>query len=106
MPEFVGNSQSSSPVVASKACNIRSFVPPLNTSPPAVASIEPQLGDFAYLCVHTFCPVSTFHACTSPKWSAPGTVKGWLPVTPTKPLPGVYCTFAPVFELHILLLAG
>ena len=66
MPELVGNSQSSLPVAASNAWNFRSFVPPLNTTPPPVASIGPQFCDVAYACVHTRLPVSTFHACTSP----------------------------------------
>src|SRR6266404_890463 len=47
IPELVGNSQSSLPVDASNAWMLRSLVPPLNTSPPAVASIEPQFGLFA-----------------------------------------------------------
>src|SRR5205085_418891 len=72
-PELVGNSHRTFPVAASNARNFRSLVPPLNTSPPLVASIGPQLTDFGNMWVQTFCPVSTFHACTSPKWSAPGT---------------------------------
>ena len=66
MPEFVGNSHSSLPFDASKAWNMRSLVPPLKTTPPPVASIGPQFGEFAYVCVQTRLPVSTFHACTSP----------------------------------------
>src|SRR5690242_17460150 len=46
-PELSGNSHSSLPVDASKAWNLRSAVPPLNTSPPPVASIDPQFGDRA-----------------------------------------------------------
>src|SRR5436305_1472118 len=46
IPEFVGNSHSSFPVEASKAWSLRSLVPPLKTSPPPVASIEPQVGLF------------------------------------------------------------
>src|SRR5712692_4822383 len=42
MPEFVGNSHKSFPLLAANAWNMRSFVPPLNTRPPAVASIGPQ----------------------------------------------------------------
>src|SRR5437016_6677178 len=72
MPEFVGNSQSSFPVFASNAWNMRSFVPPLKTSPPAVASMGPQFIERGYICVQTLLPVSTSHACTSPTWSAPG----------------------------------
>src|ERR1700680_3347608 len=53
MPELVGNSHTSFPVDASKAWNMRSLVPPLNTRPPAVASIGPQFCESAYLCVHT-----------------------------------------------------
>src|SRR5207302_8021607 len=66
IPELVGNSHSSFPVVASNAWNFRSFVPPVNTRPPPVASIGPQFGDVGYLCVHARLPVSTFHAWTSP----------------------------------------
>src|SRR5262249_39227415 len=51
-PELVGYSQSSVPVDASSAWNLRSFVPPVNTSPPPVASIGPQFCEFAYACVH------------------------------------------------------
>src|SRR4029077_2434595 len=51
-PELVGNSHSSLPVAASNAWNLRSLVPPVNTRPPPVASIGPQFGEFAYLCVH------------------------------------------------------
>ena len=69
-PELVGNSQSSLPVLASNARNMRSLVPPENTRPPPVASIGPQFCD-GRLVVHTRLPVSTFHACTSPMWSAP-----------------------------------
>src|SRR5204863_9523983 len=71
-PELVGNSHSTFPFFASYARNNRSLVPPLNTSPPLVASIGPQLIDFGNVCVQTRRPVSTFQACTSPKWSAPG----------------------------------
>src|SRR4029079_11362629 len=45
MPDVVGYCQSSLPLAALKAGNMRSFVPPLNTSPPPVASIGPQFGD-------------------------------------------------------------
>src|SRR5215831_7642725 len=72
IPEFVGNCHSSLPVLASKAWKYRSFVPPLNTSPPAVASIGPQFIEVGYMCVHTFLPVSTSQAWTSPIWSALG----------------------------------
>src|SRR5205814_4033473 len=46
IPEFVGNSQSSFPVDASNAWILRSLVPPLNTTPPPVTSIDPQFGLF------------------------------------------------------------
>src|SRR5215472_6860740 len=72
MPELVGNCHKSFPVLASKAWKYRSFVPPLNTRPPAVASIGPQFIEVAYGCVHTFLPVSTSQACTSPIWSELG----------------------------------
>ena len=66
IPELVGNSHNSLPVAASSAWNLRSLVPPVNTRPLPVTSIEPHVGDVAYLCVHTRSRVSTFHACTSP----------------------------------------
>src|SRR5215471_9143103 len=72
IPEFVGNCQRSFPFFASKAWKYRSFVPPLNTRPPAVASIGPQFIELGYMCVHIFLPVSTSQACTSPMWSALG----------------------------------
>src|SRR5580692_6582088 len=68
IPELVGNSHRSLPLDASNAWNLRSLVPPLNTSPPPVASIGPQFWDPAYGWVHTRLPVSTFHAWTSPMW--------------------------------------
>src|SRR4029450_4677872 len=48
IPELVGNSHSSFPVVASNAWNLRSLVPPVKTSPPPVTSIEPQFGDLLW----------------------------------------------------------
>src|SRR5712691_5328969 len=71
-PELVGNSHRTLPFFASYARNSRSLVPPLKTSPPLVASIGPQLIDFGNIWVQTRRPVSTLHACTSPKWSAFG----------------------------------
>src|SRR6185436_6524756 len=62
MPELVGNSHNNLPLSAWNAWNLRSLVPPVKTSPPAVASIGPQFCDLAYLCVQTRLPVSTFHA--------------------------------------------
>ena len=47
MPELVGNSHSSFPVAASNAWNLRSLVPPLKTTPPAVTSMPPQFGDLS-----------------------------------------------------------
>jgi hypothetical protein len=44
MPEFVGNSQSSFPLVASKVWILGSLVPPVKTSPPPVTIMEPQFG--------------------------------------------------------------
>ena len=49
IPVLIGNSQSSLPVDASKACIRRSLVPPLNTNPPAVASIAPQFGELGII---------------------------------------------------------
>ena len=54
MPELVGNSHSTSPLDASNARNIRSFVPPLNTSPPPVVKMGPQFGDFAKMMAPDF----------------------------------------------------
>src|ERR1044072_1913628 len=73
IPEMVGVSQRILPVLASKARNMRSLVPPANSTSPAVASTGPQLND-GRLVVHTLLPVSTFHACSSPLWSAPATI--------------------------------
>src|SRR5689334_1406305 len=64
-PELVGYSHSTAPVAASYARSLRSLVPPLNTSPPPVVRIGPQLGESLKLWLHAFLPVSTFHACTS-----------------------------------------
>src|SRR5262245_43743984 len=64
-PDGVANSQSTLPVLASKARNMRSLVPPANKSPPPVASTGPQLND-GRLVVHTFLPLSTSQACSSP----------------------------------------
>src|SRR5688572_6048131 len=66
IPELVVHSHNTLPLAASNARNLRSLVPPLNTRPPPVASIGPQLADEGKLCVQTRLPVSTFHACTSP----------------------------------------
>src|SRR5688572_13582312 len=104
-PELVGNSHRTFPFEASYARNIRSFVPPLNTSPPAVASMGPQLMDFGNRCVHTRCPVSTFQACTSPKCSAPGATKKPSDA-PVKLRPGTYSTSRPTDVPQIFSLAG
>src|SRR5437899_6203496 len=66
MPELVGYCHSTAPFVASNARNSRSCVPPLNPSPPPVASVGPQFDVIPRLRVQTLAPVSTFHACTSP----------------------------------------
>src|SRR5688500_3073551 len=73
-PDCVWICHNTLPVEASKARNIRSWVPPLNTSPPPVASTGPQLVEFANVLVHTRAPVLTFQACTSPICSAPGAI--------------------------------
>src|SRR2546430_6023751 len=64
-PDMVGNSQRIFPVLASKARNMRSLVPPANSTSPPVANTGPQLND-GRLVVHTFLPVSTFQAWSSP----------------------------------------
>jgi hypothetical protein len=51
-------------------------------------------------------PVSTFHACTSPKWSAPGAIDAPKPDTPPKLRPGSYVTGTPMVSPHRLLVAG
>ena len=65
-PDEVGVSHSTFPFVASNARNFRSLVPPSNTTLPAVTSTGPQVWLMPNGCVHTFLPVSTFHACNSP----------------------------------------
>src|SRR5688572_3265693 len=99
MPELVGNSHRSFPEPASKAWNIRSDVPPLSTSPPPVASIGPQFEDRGYVCVQARVPVSTFQACTSPIWLAPGAMMSALRA-PVKAEPGVYFTGRPSIDVH------
>ena len=85
MPEPVCASQSSFPDAASKAWILRSLVPPVNTRPPPVASIEPQFGVFWYSCTQTRLPVSTFQACTSPPtWPPPGAANGRPDIEPEK----------------------
>src|SRR5262249_39708920 len=72
-PEGIGDSHRIFPVLASKARNLRSLVPPANRSPPPVASTAPQLND-GRLVVQTFLPLSMSQACNSPIWSAPATI--------------------------------
>src|SRR5262249_11128058 len=96
---------SSLPLAASKAWNIRSLVPPLNTRPPPVASIGPQFGDRGYSCVHTRVPVSTFHAWTSPTCVAPGAMAN-VHVAPVYRVPGEYVAAAPVMVEHRFSFAG
>src|SRR6056300_1268424 len=72
--ELVGYSHRISPFLESKALNLRSFVPPMNTRSPAVARIDPQLW-LSNVVVHARSPVSTFHACSSPIWFAPSRTK-------------------------------
>src|SRR5262249_27776721 len=55
-PEPVGNSQRILPVLASKERNLRSLVPPENSTPPPVASTGPQLNEGS-LVVHARLPV-------------------------------------------------
>src|SRR5262245_15329725 len=64
-PGPVGNSHRILPLLASKARNMRSLVPPANRTPPPVASTGPQLNDGS-LVVHTFLPLSISQACSSP----------------------------------------
>src|SRR5262245_21791522 len=80
-PEAVGNSHRILPLLASKARNLRSLVPPANNSPPPVASDAPQLND-GMLVVQTFLPLSMSQACISPTWSAPATIFITLFATP------------------------
>src|ERR1044071_3929654 len=83
MPELTCASHRSEPFAASRECISRPLLPPLRTSPPPVASIDPQFGVLAYSCVHTFWPVSTFHACPSPPtWPPPGAANGCPDIEP------------------------
>src|SRR4051812_8035427 len=104
-PELVGYSHRTCPVRASNARNMRSDVPPPKTSPPPVASNGPQFADLANGWVHTRAPVSTFHACTSPMWSAPGTIDITLRA-PVKADPAEYFTGIPSMDAHRFSFAG
>src|SRR5687768_14834594 len=95
MPELVGYSHNTLPVEASNARNSRSFVPPLNTSPPPVVSIGPQFAEDVNVCVQTRAPVSTCQACTSPICVAPGAMYKVL-LIPVKARPAVYVTGRPI----------
>src|SRR5439155_19580534 len=106
-PELVVKSHSTAPVIASKARNFRSFVPPEKTRPPPVVSTGPQ---FCHLnaCVHTFWPVFMFQACTSPMLVAPGR-RLRVDVGRSMPryvLPGGYGSVVPSSVLQWLSLAG
>src|SRR5260370_697867 len=104
-PDPVGNSRRIWPVLASKARNLRSLVPPANSRPPPVASTGPQLND-GKLVVHTFFPLSRSHACNSPMWSAPATIFITFFATPMKRSPCTYLGASPVSSVHKLSLAG
>ena len=73
---------------------------------PAVVSIDPQFGLFGNGCIHTRSPVSTCHACTSPKCVALGATDPPPPLVPVNARPGVYVTGTPSMAPHRLLLAG
>src|SRR6187455_2144234 len=104
-PEVVGYSHTTFPVRASNARNMRSEVPPPKTSPPPVASSGPQFDDLAKVWVHARVPVSTFHACTSPMWSAPGAIDTTA-LAPVKADPGAYFTGSPSMAAHRFSFAG
>src|SRR5437763_16816455 len=105
IPDDVGNSQRIFPDLASKARNMRSLVPPANSSPPPVASAAPQLNDGMFV-VQTFFPVSTSQACISPTWSAPATIFMMFLATPIYRSPGTYFGVSPVSSVHQFSLAG
>ena len=65
-PELVVNSHSTSPVVALKARNLRSVVPPAKTRSPAVVSTGPQSSLSSKPCDQTISPLSTSQACSWP----------------------------------------
>ena len=65
MPELVFCSHNRFPVLASKARNIRSFVPPTKTRSPPVANTVANSCQ-GKLCCHTFLPVAGSQACSSP----------------------------------------
>ena len=69
-PELVLYSQTFAPVLASKARKLRSFVPPMKTSPPPVVRIGPHSPSWK-VWAHAFLPVAMSHACSSPMWVAP-----------------------------------
>src|SRR5262249_48952082 len=104
-PEPVGNSHRILPVLASKARNLRSLVPPENKTPPPVASTGPQLND-GKLVVHTLLPVSISQACSSPIWSAPATIFITLFATPMKRSPCTYLGASPRSSVQRFSLAG
>ena len=61
------------PILASKARNSASVVPPLNTKPPAVDIIGPHIADLKFTC-HFFSNVFTSQAWTAPIWSLAASV--------------------------------
>src|ERR1700730_6494918 len=63
-PEGVGVSHSTLPLLASKARNMRSSAPPVNTSLPPVVSSGAQI-TVGNLCVHNCLPVFRSQACSS-----------------------------------------
>src|SRR5262249_53419666 len=104
-PDPVGNSHRILPVLASKARNMRSLVPPANRRPPPVASTGPQLNDGRFV-VLTFFPASRSHACSSPMWSAAATIFMTFFATPMKRSPCTYLGASPASSVHKLSLAG
>src|SRR5678816_1607020 len=105
MPELVGYSHRTFPLFASNARNFRSLVPPENTRPPPVVRIGPQFGEVGKGCVQTLLPVSTFHACTSPMWSAFSAIRSVV-VAPTNDVPAEYAISRPTIVAQRFSLAG
>src|SRR5258708_37999019 len=104
-PEMVEASHSVLPFLASEARNIRSLVPPANSTSPPVASTGPHMKD-GMLVVHAFLPVSTFHASSSPIWSAPATIFSTFFATPMYRSPTTYLGASPVSSVHRFSFAG
>src|SRR4029077_2296276 len=107
-PEWVRKCQSCSPVVASKARNSRSLVPPPKTSPPAVVSSDPHIMELEYRFRQTRLPVLTSTAWISPKKAAFVSTEKWRSgtATPVHHCPGTRSSTLPSSVLQWFSLDG